>query len=458
MTDGIPVKKNEYYEMDIQSMGSEGEGVGRIDNFTVFVPYAMPADRIKVKILKVKSSYAYGKLIDVLVPSVHRVKPMCPLHSKCGGCQLLHVDYEEQLRIKKQRVEDNLARIGKIENAVIHDIIGMERPERYRNKAQFPVGMDEKSNRIQIGFYAPRSHRIIETNTCYIHHEINDVIIQKVKKWMQDYNISAYDETTGKGLIRHIYTRVGFKTGEIMVVIVTNGEVMPRKQALIDSIRAVDDKVKSIVQNINPKNTNVILGEENKVLWGDDHIVDFIGDVKFKISPMSFYQVNPVQTEVLYNKALEYAALNGNEVVFDLYCGVGTISLFLAKRAKRVIGIEIVPEAVEDARENARLNGADNVDFYVVAAEEVVPRLYEEGHRADVVVVDPPRKGCDEKLLETIVNMQVGKIVYVSCNPSTLARDARFLEDRGYKVEEVQPVDMFPHTVHVECVVLMTRL
>jgi 23S rRNA (uracil1939-C5)-methyltransferase len=457
MTKNIPVKKNEYYEMDIHSMGHEGEGVGRIENFTVFVPHALPGDRIKVKIVKVKSSYAYGKLIDIISPSENRVNPMCPMHVKCGGCQLQHLAYPEQLKLKKQKVIDNLERIGKLENIVVHDAIGMSQPERYRNKAQFPVGTDEATKQIQVGFYAPKSHRIIETDTCYIQHKINDKIITQLKLWMKDNSVASYDENTGKGLVRHIFTRVGFKTGEIMVVLVTNGTHIPNKEQFIDMIRSTSADVKSIIQNINTKATNVILGQENRILWGSDSIIDYIGDVKFNISPMSFYQVNPVQTEVLYNKALEYAGLKGTETVFDLYCGIGTISLFLAKKAKKVVGVEIVPEAIEDAKQNAKINNIDNVEFYVGAAEEIIPRLYKQGYKADVVVVDPPRKGCDEVLLDAIAKMQVEKIVYVSCNPSTLARDLRFLEDRGYKAIEVQPVDMFPHTSHVECIVQIKR-
>ena len=454
----IPVAKNEYYEIDIDGMGHDGQGVGRVEGFTVFVLHALPGDKLKIKILKVKKTYAYGKLIDIIKPSAHRVNPVCPSFFKCGGCQLQHLVYSEQLKLKKQQIIDNIQRIGKLEDVVIRDVIGMTKPERYRNKAQFPVGIGSGSKDIAIGFYAPRSHNIVEIESCYIQHEMNDDVIKRVKDWMRKYHITPYDEVTGKGLVRHIFTRVGLKSGEVMVVLITNGTKIPHKDDLIKNICGISDHIVSIVQNINTKRTNVILGEQNIVLWGKDSIIDYIGDVKFRISPMSFYQVNPVQTEVLYNKALEYAGLTGNETVFDIYCGIGTISLFLAKKAKKVIGVEIVPEAIEDAKQNAELNYIENTEFYVKAAEEVVPELYAKGYKADVVVVDPPRKGCDEALLDTIIKMQVEKIVYVSCNPSTLARDLRYLEDGGYKTMEVQPVDMFPHTAHVKTVVWMSRV
>jgi len=454
----IPVAKNEYYEIDIDGMGHDGQGVGRVEGFTVFVLHALPGAKLKIKILKVKKTYAYGKLIDIIKPSAHRVNPVCPSFFKCGGCQLQHLVYSEQLKLKKQQIIDNIQRIGKLEDVVIRDVIGMTKPERYRNKAQFPVGIGSGSKDIAIGFYAPRSHNIVEIESCYIQHEMNDDVIKRVKDWMRKYHITPYDEVTGKGLVRHIFTRVGLKSGEVMVVLITNGTKIPHKDDLIKNICGISDHIVSIVQNINTKRTNVILGEQNIVLWGKDSIIDYIGDVKFRISPMSFYQVNPVQTEVLYNKALEYAGLTGNETVFDIYCGIGTISLFLAKKAKKVIGVEIVPEAIEDAKQNAELNYIENTEFYVKAAEEVVPELYAKGYKADVVVVDPPRKGCDEALLDTIIKMQVEKIVYVSCNPSTLARDLRYLEDGGYKTMEVQPVDMFPHTAHVKTVVWMSRV
>ena len=452
----LPVKKNEYYEMKIDSLGHEGEGVGRVNNFTVFVPYALPGDIIKAKIIKVKSSYAYGKLIEIIEPSAYRINPMCSVFYKCGGCQLQHIDYSQQLRLNRQLVIDNLIRIGGLNEIKVNKTIGMKNPMEYRNKVQLPVGQDKEGS-INIGFYASRTHDIVEADTCYIHPRLNDDIINIFKQWMIENKVSAYDEKTGKGLIRHIFTRIGFKTGEVMVVIVANGRKMPYKEKLINALIKSNKKIVSIMQNINTRRDNVILGEENILLWGEESITDFIGNIKFNISPASFYQVNPIQTEVLYNKVAEYAQLNGNETVFDLYCGIGTISLFLASKVKKVVGVEIVPEAIADAETNARINNIQNTEFYTGAAEEVIPKLYEKGYRADVIVVDPPRKGCDESLLKTLVDMQVNRIVYVSCNPSTLARDLKYLKDK-YKVQEVQPIDMFPYTSHVECVALMSRV
>ncbi len=454
----IPVKKNNYYQLQIDALGNEGQGIGRIDNFTIFVPLALPGDKVKIKILKVKKKYAYGKIIDIITPSPNRAKPICPIYGKCGGCQLQHLSYSEQLAFKKQKVMDALQRIGRLESEfTVSETIGMKQPQRYRNKAQFPVGIDKRTGGISIGFYQPKSHDIVDIENCYIQDPINDEIVKKIKTWMTNNNIKPYDEKSGNGFIRHIYTRIGVKSSEIMVVLVTNNENFPKKQEFVDTIRAIDSNIKSIIQNINIRKTNVILGNINKVLWGKESIVDYIGDIKFKISPMSFYQVNPVQTEVLYKKALQYAELNGSETIFDLYCGIGTISLFFAQKAKKVIGVEIVKEAIDDAKENAKINDINNLEFFTGAAEDIVPKLYKEGYKADMVIVDPPRKGCDENLLNTIINMEVDRIVYVSCNPSTLARDLKILEDAGYSVKTVQPVDMFPDTVHVECIALLQR-
>ncbi len=453
----IPVTKNEFYEIDIDGLGHEGEGVGRIENFTVFVPLSLPGDKAKIKIVKVKKSHAYGKLIEIIKPSENRQEPICQVFDKCGGCSLQHIQYGKQLELKKKIVEDALLRLGKLKDVIVHDTIGMDNTYRYRNKAQFPISGGKQNEEIQIGFYAPRSHEIVAIDKCFLQHEVNDEIIALVKGWMRKYNVSAYDEATGKGLVRHVFTRVGFKSGEVMLVIVTNSKELPYKKDLIDALRNGQSNLVSVVQNINNKRTNVVLGGENIVLWGRDYIVDFIEDIKFKISPLSFYQVNPIQTEVLYNKALEFAKLNAEETVFDLYCGIGTISLFLARKVKKVIGVELVKEAIVDAKNNADLNGINNVEFHVGAAEDVVSRLYSEGVNADVVVIDPPRKGCDEVLLDVIVKIEPKRVVYVSCNPATLARDLRYLEDRGYKTVEVQPVDMFPQTAHVECCCLLSR-
>ncbi|HRS22081.1 MAG TPA: 23S rRNA (uracil(1939)-C(5))-methyltransferase RlmD [Clostridia bacterium] len=455
MEKAIPVEKNRNYIVDITGLSSEGLGVARIEGFTVFVEGALPKEQAEIKIVKVLKNYAFGKLLRTLKTAACRIEPSCGVVKRCGGCQLQHMSYEAQLQYKTQQVKDALERIGGLNGVAVHDTIGMEDPWRYRNKAQFPVGMDGD---VMIGFYANRSHEIIDTPQCSIQDAVNDNVIQTVREFIKKYDISVYDENTGKGIIRHIVTRKGFKTGEVMVCIVINGDSLPCGKALVEMLRARTDGLKSVVVNINKKKTNVILGERNIVIFGEEAIYDYIGEFKFRISPLSFFQVNPVQTEVLYGKALEYADLKGDETVFDAYCGIGTISLFLSRKAKKVYGIEIVPQAINNAKENARLNGVKNVEFLVGESEIVIPELYRKGIKADVIVVDPPRKGCDEKLLEVITEMSPEKVVYVSCNPATLARDLKYLSERGYEVREVQPVDMFPQTSHVECVVLITKL
>ena len=454
MEKAIPVEKNRNYIVDITGLSSEGLGVARIEGFTVFVEGALPKEQAEIKIVKVLKNYAFGKLLRTLKTAACRIEPSCGVVKRCGGCQLQHMSYEAQLQYKTQQVKDALERIGGLNGVAVHDTIGMEDPWRYRNKAQFPVGMDGD---VMIGFYANRSHEIIDTPQCSIQDAVNDNVIQTVREFIKKYDISVYDENTGKGIIRHIVTRKGFKTGEVMVCIVINGDSLPCGKALVEMLRARTDGLKSVVVNINKKKTNVILGERNIVIFGEEAIYDYIGEFKFRISPLSFFQVNPVQTEVLYGKALEYADLKGDETVFDAYCGIGTISLFLSRKAKKVYGIEIVPQAINNAKENARLNGVKNVEFLVGESEIVIPELYRKGIKADVIVVDPPRKGCDEKLLEVITEMSPEKVVYVSCNPATLARDLKYLSERGYEVREVQPVDMFPQTSHVESIVLMTN-
>ncbi|MBP7073587.1 MAG: 23S rRNA (uracil(1939)-C(5))-methyltransferase RlmD, partial [Clostridia bacterium] len=446
MEKAIPVEKNRNYIVDITGLSSEGLGVARIEGFTVFVEGALPKEQAEIKIVKVLKNYAFGKLLRTLKTAACRIEPSCGVVKRCGGCQLQHMSYEAQLQYKTQQVKDALERIGGLNGVAVHDTIGMEDPWRYRNKAQFPVGMDGD---VMIGFYANRSHEIIDTPQCSIQDAVNDNVIQTVREFIKKYDISVYDENTGKGIIRHIVTRKGFKTGEVMVCIVINGDSLPCGKALVEMLRARTDGLKSVVVNINKKKTNVILGERNIVIFGEEAIYDYIGEFKFRISPLSFFQVNPVQTEVLYGKALEYADLKGDETVFDAYCGIGTISLFLSRKAKKVYGIEIVPQAINNAKENARLNGVKNVEFLVGESEIVIPELYRKGIKADVIVVDPPRKGCDEKLLEVITEMSPEKVVYVSCNPATLARDLKYLSERGYEVREVQPVDMFPQTSHV---------
>ncbi|NLK98641.1 MAG: 23S rRNA (uracil(1939)-C(5))-methyltransferase RlmD [Epulopiscium sp.] len=451
--DELPISKNMHFEMTIEDIGSKGEGIGKINDFTVFVEGGLPGDKIEVRIVKVKKTYGYGKLIRIIEASPMRVTPLCPYAKRCGGCQIQHFDYQAQLDFKRKKVADNIERIGKLTDVVVHPTLGMKEPFYYRNKAQFPVKM--KDGKVQIGFYAQRSHDIVDIPKCYIQDPVNDEIIKIMRNYIETYNVSVYDEENHKGLIRHILTRAGFQTKEVMVCIIINGKDIPHKDKLIAQLTKIPN-MKSIVLNHNTQKTNVILGDKITTLWGQDYITDYIGDVKFEISPLSFFQVNPMQTKVLYDKALEYAQLNGDEVVWDAYCGIGTISLFLAKKAKKVYGVEIVEAAIEDARRNAKINNIDNVEFFVGKAEEVIPALYEEkGIKADVIVVDPPRKGCDEALLETMAKMEPKRIVYVSCDPGTLARDLKILSEQGYKVEEAQPVDMFAHSVHVECVVLM---
>jgi 23S rRNA (uracil1939-C5)-methyltransferase len=453
---GIPVKQNQIIELDIHGMSHEGEGVGKYEGFTVFVPGALTGEQVRVQIIKVHKSFAVSRLLEVVTPSDVRTAPLCSIYHQCGGCHLQHVSYEAQLVHKRQIVVDALERIGKLSHVAVHPTLGMKEPWKYRNKSQVPVSL--VNGRVVAGFYAPRTHEIIDMEGCPIQHPYADDILQTVKQAIAELGIVPYDEIGHKGLIRHIVSRIGFFTGDTMVVLVTNGRQLPKKERLIERLRREIPHLVSIVQNINTAKTNVIFGPESITLWGKDAITDYIGDIQFEISPRSFFQVNPVQTRVLYEKALEYAQLTGGEEVIDAYCGIGTISLFLAKKAKHVYGVEVIPEAIEDAKKNASLNGISNVNFIVGKAEEVIPTLYKEkGVSADVVVVDPPRKGCDEALLQTIANMRPERVVYVSCNPSTLARDLRYLEDHGYQTLEVQPVDMFPQTYHVEAVASVVR-
>ncbi|WP_064642906.1 23S rRNA (uracil(1939)-C(5))-methyltransferase RlmD [Paenibacillus sp. AD87] len=465
--EGLPVSKNEETVIDIIGMNHDGEGVGRANGYTLFVQGALPGETVRVRVMKTKKQYGYAKLLEIVKASPDRVSAPCPIYDQCGGCQIQHMSYAGQLAWKRQLVVDNLQRIGKL-NVLVEDAegaeqqgirvlptMGMDEPWRYRNKAQVPIGAAEGG--LVGGFYAKGSHRIIDMDTCLIQHEHNDEVVAKVKELGSHLGISAYNEETGRGLLRHVVVKKAFRTGEMMLVLVTNGRDIPYKDEWIGSIREAIPHVASICQNVNKKQTNVIFGDENRVLWGRDVIYDYIGDVQFAISARSFYQVNPVQTEVLYGKTVEYAGLTGKETVIDAYCGIGTISLFLAQHADQVYGVEIVPEAIEDARSNAMLNEMKNVKFEVGASEDVIPRWKEQGIEADVIVVDPPRKGCDPRLLETILEMKPERVVYVSCNPSTLARDLRVLEDGGYRTVEITPVDMFPHTVHVESVATLVR-
>ena len=451
----IIIDKNREYIIKIDSYGHEGEGVGKINNFTVFVKGAIKGETVKIKLIKVNKTYGIAKLLEVIVPSQHREKPVCSIYKRCGGCNLQHISYTEQLNFKTQRVKDVMERVGKLEDAKIHNTIGMEFPYNYRNKVQLPVGSIDSE--VVVGFYAPRSHDIINMEHCYIQSKLGDKVILILKEWMKENKIKPYDEKTHSGIIRHIMLREGFRTKEVMVVIVTNGAKLPNAKSLVQKLRENILNLKSVIQNINEDKTNVILGQKSITLWGQDTISDYIGDFRFNISPLSFFQVNPIQTEVLYNKAMEYADLNGDEIVFDAYCGTGTISLFLSKKAKMVFGVEIIPQAIDNANENKKENNVNNVEFIVGKSEEEIPKLIKSGINPDVIVLDPPRKGCEESLLHAIAEAAPKKIVYVSCDPATLARDLRILEDLNYKTVEIQPVDMFPQSAHIENVTLLTR-
>lgn len=450
------MKKDDLIELTIEDLGVDGEGIGKVDGMAIFVKDAVPGDRVQAKVMKMKKSYGYARLMQVLDPSPERTESRCAFARQCGGCQLQAMTYEAQLDFKAKKVWNHLIRIGGITDLAKPEIIGMDDPWRYRNKAQFPFGTDKEGNPVT-GFYAARSHNIIPCTECWLGVEENKVILEKILDHLKTYHISTYDEVSGKGLLRHVLIRKGFTTGEVMVCLILNGRTMPKLTELVDSLREVPGMT-SITINVNTKNTNVIMGTEMIFVWGQDYITDYIGNIKYQISPLSFYQVNPVQTKKLYETALEYADLKGNETVWDLYCGIGTISLFLAQKAGKVYGVEIVPQAIHDARQNAKLNGIENAEFFVGKAEEVLPEKYEkEGIYADVIVVDPPRKGCDTAALETMVKMKPERIVYVSCDSATLARDVKWLGERGYEVKKVKACDMFPGTVHVETVVLLSK-
>ncbi len=453
------VEKNKEYIFDIISQGYEGEGIAKIDNkYPIFIEEALKGEKVKVRIVKVNKNFAYGKLIEVLEASEERVNPPCAIYKRCGGCKLQHASYKAQLDFKWDRVKDCVSKIGKLDPTIVKYPLGMENPWRYRNKVQLPIGLI--NGEVKIGFFAPRSHDIIDMESCLIQDEIGDKVVKLTREWIEKFNIRPYNvdgEYDEKGIVRHIMIRRGFTTNEVMIVLVTNGEKLPHKEEFVDLMVKNIPGIKSVIQNINSKKTNVILGLESKTLWGEDTISDYIGDFRFNISPLSFFQVNPIQTEVLYGKALEYANITGNEEVFDAYCGTGTITLFLSQKAKKVYGVEIIPQAIDNAWINAKENKVENVEFFVGESEVVIPDLINKGVKADVVVVDPPRKGCDKKLLDAITNIDAKKIVYVSCDPSTLGRDLQVLEENGYKTLEVQPVDMFPNTAHIENVALLIK-
>ena len=457
----MALEKNDIVRLTISDIGTDGEGIGKVDGYTLFVKDAVIGDTITARVIKLKKNYGYGRLMEVIEPSKDRVEPVCPVARQCGGCQIQQMSYDAQLDFKRKLVEGNLRRIGGFSDIDVLPVIGMEEPYHYRNKAQYPVGRDKDGN-VVIGFYAGRTHCIIDNQDCAIGARENVKILTAIRDYINENKVSVYDENTGNGAVRHILIRKGFHTGQVMVCIVVNGKSLPKEDKLVAKLTGLElwenegGNIYSVMININRENTNVILGDRCRTLWGKDYIEDSINGITFQISPLSFYQVNPVQTEKLYGKALEYAGLTGNEVVWDMYCGIGTISLIMVTRAKKVYGVEIVPAAIENAKNNARINGLDNAEFYVGKSEEIAPELAEQGAVPDVIVVDPPRKGCDEALLDTIVKMQPERVVYVSCDSATLARDLKYLAARGYEVKTVQPVDQFCHTVHCETVVKLS--
>ena len=450
------MKKEDIITIQIVDMGVDGEGIGKLDGFTFFVKDAVIGDTVQAKIMKMKKNYGYARLMQVAKPSALRVEPRCKFARQCGGCQLQAMEYKAQLSYKAEKIWNNLKHIGGLTKLPRPEIIGMDNPWRYRNKAQFPFGTD-KEGHVVTGFYAARTHNIIPCTECWLGVEENQPVLQKILDHMKQHHIPAYDEKTGKGVLRHVLLRKGFRTGEIMVCLVVNGRKFKAMNELSVSLQEIPGMT-SIQINVNTKNTNVIMGTELIPVWGKKYITDYIKYIQYKISNLSFNKVNPVQTEKLYETALDFAELKGHEIVWDLYCGIGTISLFLAKKAKQVYGVEIIPEAIEDAKRNARLNGIKNAEFFVGKAEEVLPEKYEKGGiYADVIVVDPPRKGCDPAALATMVKMQPERIVYVSCDSATLARDLKYLCGEGYEVRKVKGCDMFPGTVHVEAVVLLSH-
>ena len=461
------MNKNDIVTVEITDIGVSGEGIGHVDGYTLFIKDAVIGDVVEAKVMKAKKNYGYARLMKVITPSEYRVEPKCAFARRCGGCQIQEMSYDRQLVFKDQKIRGNLERIGGFTkdqiDTVMQPVVGMEHPFGYRNKAQFPFGTDKEGNPIT-GFYAGRTHDIIANTDCALGVEQNKEILEIILQYMRENKIKSYDEKTGKGLIRHALIRYGFKTKEIMVCLVVNGKKLPKAERLIEKLIQIEGMT-SITISPNTRRDNVIMGNSYEILWGQGYITDYIGNVKYQISPLSFYQVNPVQTEKLYGLALEYADLKGDETVWDLYCGIGTISLFLAQKAKQVYGVEIVPQAINDAKENAKINAIDNAEFFVGKAEEVLPEYYAEYERehngetahADVIVVDPPRKGCDETLLETIVKMQPEKVVYVSCDSATLARDLKYLCANGYEIRMCRGVDQFPQSVHVETVVLLSQ-
>ncbi len=450
-----PVEQGKKYELEINGFGHSGEGVGRYHGFTVFVPWALPGERVAATVETVKQHYAKARLDAVLAPSPDRVPPRCPVYERCGGCQLQHLDYPAQLAAKRQTVADAVARIGRLEGVAVHPTLGATDPWRYRNKMQFPVGL--AAGRLAVGCFAPGSHDIVDIDDCLIQHAANNTVARAVRAVLLDLGIPPYDERSGHGVVRHVLGRVGTADGEVMAVIVTATADLPRREEIVARLRREVPGLVSVVHNVNPQRTNVILGRRTVTVWGRDTITDRLGDFVFRISARSFFQVNTAQAAVLYGQAERYAGLSGAETVIDAYCGTGTITLFLARRAAKVYGIEVVEDAVRDARTNAAANGVGNVEFIVGDAVEVLPRLRAGGVRPHAIVVDPPRAGCAPGVLDTFARMRPERIVYVSCNPASLARDLALLAEAGYLAREIQPVDMFPQTYHVETVALIER-
>ena len=444
------IEKNQEFEVDIQDIGINGEGITKINGFTTFVKGALTGEKARIKMIKINKDYGYGKLLNIINSSRDRETPICPVFERCGGCDLQHLNYEAQLKHKVSMVKSTLKKqLG--HEPLVDEVIGMGIPYYYRNKVQYPVCNGK------IGFYSNRSHDLIENDICYIQNELADSIAKKTFKILMNNGFTCYNEKTGKGLLRHIIVRVGVNTEEIMLIIVTNVEKFGKTQKIINEIVDIYPNITSIIQNINKENANVILGNECRTLYGQDFIYDKLGEYKFKISPLSFYQVNPIQTEILYNTAKELANLNGNETVFDLYCGIGTISVFMANSCKKVYGIEIVPQAIENAKENAEMNEIKNAEFFVGEVENVLPTLFEQDIKADVIFVDPPRKGLDNKTIETITNLKPKKMIYISCNPATLARDLKLLTEDCFEIEKVKLIDMFPQTKHCESICILER-
>ncbi|WP_416198423.1 MAG: 23S rRNA (uracil(1939)-C(5))-methyltransferase RlmD [Sporanaerobacter sp.] len=448
------VKIGDILEGEIIDINYEGGGIVKKDNFTIFLDKGLIGDIVKYRVVKVKKTYGIGKLLDIIKPSAYRVSSICNTSGECGGCPFQFFNYTKQLEWKEEKVKKDVEKIGGLDASIVKHIIGMEEPYRYRNNVQIPVGL--KDGEIAIGFYESGSYNIADIDNCVIQTEISNEIVKTIKNFMKEYNLKPYDRKNRTGSIRHIGIRTNIEN-KAMVIIVTGSRNLPYSKELIKILTEKFKDIISIYQNINSGNGPVVYGEKFKKLYGEDKIIDCIGDFKFSISPNSFFQVNRVQTKILYDKVKEYMDLKSEDIIFDLYCGIGTISLYMARQAKKVYGVEIVEEAIKDAIENARLNNIENVEFICGSSEKILPELKEKGIKVDKIVVDPPRKGCDRQVLDTIIEMNPERIVYVSCNPSTLARDLKYLSENGYKIKEIQPVDMFPRSIHVECVIGMQR-